>query len=42
MKFVHPWLLLLAPAVVLLIPHVCSYFIYRRLEGCRPSEGGAP
>lgn len=27
--------------VVLLIPHVCSYFIYRRLEGRHPSEGDA-
>lgn len=33
---------LAAVVVVLLIPHVCSYFIYRRLEVRRPSEGDAP
>jgi uncharacterized membrane protein len=32
---------LAAVVVVLLIPHVCSYFIYRRLEGRHPSEGDA-
>ncbi|MFK2879113.1 SdpI family protein [Rhodanobacter hydrolyticus] len=32
----------LAVVVILtLLPHVCSYFIYRRLEGRRPSEGDA-
>lgn len=30
---------LAAVVVVLLIPHVCSYFIYRRLEGRHSSEG---
>lgn len=32
---------LAAVVVVLLIPHVCSYLIYRRLEGRHPSEGDA-
>lgn len=32
---------LAAVVVVLLIPHACSYFIYRRLERRHPSEGDA-
>ncbi|WP_225561731.1 SdpI family protein [Rhodanobacter sp. DHB23] len=34
--------MLAAVVVVLLIPHVCSYFIYRRLEGHHSSEGDSP
>lgn len=33
---------LAAVIVVLLTPHVCSYFIYRRLEGRHSSEGDMP
>lgn len=33
---------LAAVVVVLLIPHACSYFIYRRLEGRHSSEGDVP
>lgn len=32
---------LAAVIAVLLVPHVCSYFIYRRREGRDPSEGDA-
>ncbi|HEX7733182.1 MAG TPA: SdpI family protein [Rhodanobacter sp.] len=33
---------LAAVVVVVLTPHVCSYFIYRRLEGRHSSEGDVP
>lgn len=36
------WLSLGVVAVACLAPAVCSYFIYRRLEGLHPSEGDAP
>lgn len=35
------WLSLGAVVVACLVPAVCSYFIYRRLEGRGPSEGDA-
>ena len=36
------WLSLGVVAVACLVPTVCSYFIYRRLEGSHSSEGDVP
>ena len=36
------WLSMGAVAVAFLVPAVCSYFIYRRLEGRHSSEGDSP